>query len=205
MIINIRYHIFTITAIFAALGIGILIGSSIVGHEGIVEEQKKIIDNIGFEIKKLKDENLKLKGNLSELELKLASREKIERELLPLVLKNKLGKKEYYFFSENQLDQSFRDKLNSFFRAAGAGISFIDNEQKLKEVAANKTTGLSKLILWNMEEGEKELISRLEEEFGQDKILVYRNSDLLGLILTLLEEELNEGRQEDIGNNSSLQ
>ena len=41
MFMNLRYHIFTISAIFAALGIGILIGTCIIGDEGLLEEQQR--------------------------------------------------------------------------------------------------------------------------------------------------------------------
>ena len=41
--IDIRYHVATLAAIFIALGVGILIGSTLVGGDVLVEQQKKMI------------------------------------------------------------------------------------------------------------------------------------------------------------------
>src|SRR5690554_8050769 len=95
MIINFRYHIFTITAIFAALGLGILIGSSIIGHEGLVEEQEKLINNIANSIKQLSTENMQLKSELGIMKERVEYYSELEMNLLALIVEERLADREY--------------------------------------------------------------------------------------------------------------
>ena len=44
--IDIRYHIASIVAVFLALGLGVLIGSTIVGDDLLVDQQKKLLDRL---------------------------------------------------------------------------------------------------------------------------------------------------------------
>lgn len=41
MIIDIKYHIASLTAVFLALGIGIVIGTSMIGSDTITKQQKE--------------------------------------------------------------------------------------------------------------------------------------------------------------------
>lgn len=72
MILNLRYHIFTLMAIFLALGAGLLIGSTIVVKDSLLEEQQRLI-------RQLEKDFLDLRGANREL---LSQNEKIARELL---------------------------------------------------------------------------------------------------------------------------
>jgi len=45
-VIDIRYHVATLVAIFIALGVGILIGSTLVGGDVLIEQQKKMITQL---------------------------------------------------------------------------------------------------------------------------------------------------------------
>ena len=122
MILNFRYHIFTITAIFAALGLGMLIGSSIIGQEGLLEEQKKIINNISLDINRLRIENQELKKGKDQLEEELANRQNIERKYLSLILNNLLNDAEYYLVHD-QIKASLLNDVKEIFSAAEVKIS----------------------------------------------------------------------------------
>lgn len=95
MIINFRYHIFTITAIFAALGIGILIGSSIIGNEGLLEEQQRIVREISNDIDRMKDENTRLLKSISSLEANLDYK-KNRRATISFTLRGQNGRKKVF-------------------------------------------------------------------------------------------------------------
>ena len=60
LMMDIRYHIATLIAVFLALGIGILIGSTMVGSDVLSDQQKKIIDQLEeqFELLRQKEEGL---------------------------------------------------------------------------------------------------------------------------------------------------
>ena len=54
--IDLRYHIATIVALFLALAAGILIGSTIVGDDLLVEQQKKSIDRLEEQFLSLREQ-----------------------------------------------------------------------------------------------------------------------------------------------------
>ena len=53
--IDLKYHIVSIVAIFLALGMGILIGSSIVSNDVMVVQQQKIIDSLETQFSSLRE------------------------------------------------------------------------------------------------------------------------------------------------------
>ena len=53
--IDIRYHIVSIVAVFLALGMGILIGSTIVSNDVMIAQQQKIIDRLENQFSKLRE------------------------------------------------------------------------------------------------------------------------------------------------------
>ena len=57
---DIRYHIATLIAVFLALGVGILVGSTVVGSDVLNDQQKKMIDQLEkqFEVLRQKEEDL---------------------------------------------------------------------------------------------------------------------------------------------------
>ncbi len=190
MIVNFRYHVFTITAIFAALGLGILIGSSIIGTEGVVEEQKKIIEDIGVNLRRLRTENYQLEGNLKKLKSELDYRTELEQRFFSLTMNKMSGEERvYYLISDENLTGSFKDKLRNIFSGAGAEIKFPDSLQNLKE-----SNEFNKIILWRMDEKEEDLKIDPERVLRYNEIVPDYNltSNFMGLILAILESELDE-------------
>jgi hypothetical protein len=185
MIINFRYHIFTITAIFAALGLGILIGSSFIGHEGLIEEQKRIINNIGSDIKQLRTENNELKNNLSNLEKELTYHRNLERELIPLVVGNKLTDQQYLLVSTGNNDKGPVKEFSDLLKKAGVNIKIIDQIKKIGE----QETG--QVIFWNVNSGDQETFLELNEGFSE-KPIIYNRTDVAGLILRIVKEVENK-------------
>ncbi|AZR73510.1 hypothetical protein BBF96_09000 [Anoxybacter fermentans] len=68
MVIDIRYHLTTIIAIFLSLGIGILIGSAMIGDDGVVREQQKLIIQIEKDLKNLRNQNYQYRTKVISLE-----------------------------------------------------------------------------------------------------------------------------------------
>jgi len=58
--IDLKYHIVSIVAIFIALGMGILIGSTIVGNDVMVAQQQKIISSLERQFADLREHESKL-------------------------------------------------------------------------------------------------------------------------------------------------
>lgn len=68
MVIDLKYHLTTIIAIFLALGIGILVGSTMIGDDGIVREQQKLIVQIEDDLQILRNQNNLFKNKVTVLE-----------------------------------------------------------------------------------------------------------------------------------------
>ena len=57
MVMDLKYHIITIIALFITLTIGILIGSTIIGSDTIIEKQQNLINDLENDFKTLRKEN----------------------------------------------------------------------------------------------------------------------------------------------------
>lgn len=69
--VNHRYHLFTLMAIFFALGVGLLMGSTLVVRNTLLEEQKRLILNMEKDFQTLRQENQGLKAQTDTLLQKL--------------------------------------------------------------------------------------------------------------------------------------
>ncbi|SHG36776.1 Copper transport outer membrane protein, MctB [Thermosyntropha lipolytica DSM 11003] len=88
--VDIRYHIATIIAVFLALGLGILIGSTIKGDGILVDQQQKIIDRLENEFKVLRErENVLLKQNENKNRI-IENYENYSRTVMPFLVKDHL-------------------------------------------------------------------------------------------------------------------
>lgn len=88
--IDLRYHIATIVALFLALAAGILIGSTIVGDDLLVEQQKKSIDRLEEQFLSLREQEKVLsEANIFQTNM-LANYENYNQAMLPVLVKNRL-------------------------------------------------------------------------------------------------------------------
>jgi len=88
--IDLRYHIATIIALFLALAVGILIGSTIVGDDLLVEQQKNAIDRLEEQFLSLREqEKVLTEANIFQTTM-LANYENYNQALLPVLVKDRL-------------------------------------------------------------------------------------------------------------------
>lgn len=181
MIITFKQHLFTITAIFAALCLGILIGSTVVGEDGLLLEQRKIISGIRKEIDNVELEKSKLVDELSALESEFYTRVKIEEKIFSLALKDFLENKHYYLFYENlELDKI--NELQSLVRLMGGELSYIKEFDE--DFLVNQKIENPNLIKWNYN---KSLPERIKND--KTRLIEYQEDSTLGLIYTIIEDE----------------
>jgi len=88
--IDIRYHIATLVAVFLALGLGILIGSGLVNNDVISEQQAKITDQLKQEFEDLRGQKVELTAQNNYLNQTLKLHDEFNRELMPALIKNRL-------------------------------------------------------------------------------------------------------------------
>lgn len=89
--IDLRYHIASIIAVFLALAVGILIGSTIVGDDLLVDQQKKLIDRLEEQFYSLREqEKVLLEQNEFQANM-LANYENYSQAMLPALVKERLN------------------------------------------------------------------------------------------------------------------
>mgnify|MGYP006280339163 CR=1 FL=1 len=90
MVIDIRYHITTIIAVFLSLGIGILVGSTMIGDDGVIREQQKLIIQIEEDLKILRTQNNEYRAKVSNLETMMKEQDKFINQLFYEAISDKL-------------------------------------------------------------------------------------------------------------------
>jgi len=88
--IDLRYHIATVAALFLALGLGIFIGSTMISDGILVREQEQLIVSLEQEFDRLRDDNRFLKANVASLQESLNAYDELGREIFPLLVQSKL-------------------------------------------------------------------------------------------------------------------
>jgi len=89
-VIDLKYHITSIVAIFLALGLGVLIGSSIVGDNLLVDQQKKMIDRLEEQFYVLRDKEDKLEADNEYKANIIGNYENYSQTVLPLLVEDRL-------------------------------------------------------------------------------------------------------------------
>jgi len=123
MIINMRYYLVTIAAIFLALGIGIFIGFSLDGQEIFMEQQQNLISDLELKFGELKNENIALNGIIDEKEDELLLYRNFINQMFPRLVEDKL--KGLNIAIVESSDQSINTGLITSLKKAGASISSI--------------------------------------------------------------------------------
>lgn len=88
--IDLRYHIASLVGIFLALGLGILIGSTIVGDNLLVDQQKKMIDRLEQQFYSLRERENDLVETNNYKDQIIANYENYSQALLPPLVKEHL-------------------------------------------------------------------------------------------------------------------
>lgn len=90
MIIDLKYHITSLAAVFLALAIGVVTGTVMLGNDTIVWQQEKMTDSLESEISNLRDNNLQLRKKTEELDRQMLLSTRFEQSVLPQLIADKL-------------------------------------------------------------------------------------------------------------------
>ncbi|KJS87455.1 MAG: hypothetical protein JM58_04215 [Peptococcaceae bacterium BICA1-8] len=185
MIIDIRYHVASLVAIFIALALGILIGSTLVGQdfmENMAKEQNIWIGKLEQDYLSLKNETETLRGELVQKQNQLNYYQSFAVKIKPFLLTGKLqGKK----FAIIELDQNgpFQDVVSTLEQSGAKIVSSTRLKFSEKTIADYNMTllteDLSKLIL----NGERTELTDLMEETDIIKSIGTYGDLLDGIIL----------------------
>ncbi|MDI6870041.1 MAG: copper transporter [Bacillota bacterium] len=125
MIIDIRYHIVSLVAVFLALGLGILIGTAALGERVLVQEQNRLIERLESDVTRLTNERRDLQRELSQERAALRQADRFGREVLPYLVADRLYGKQVAVIRLSPAPESRPgvDELQAVLRRAGAEVT----------------------------------------------------------------------------------
>lgn len=160
MIIDIKYHIASLVAVFLALGIGILVGSAVLGNnvnDAIMKQQRQMVDDLNKNFDQMRKDNIAAQEEISNYKSSLNISKQFEEQLLPVLVDNKLNGKNVAIIETN--NYGFHEDWINTLKMAGAKVTSITtvldgfnlkNEGVRKEIAEklavsnNSETSLTK-------------------------------------------------------------
>lgn len=115
--IDMRYHVISLVAVFLALGIGILLGTTLV-ERGLVAEQKAQISSLRKTFDELKDANGTLRNQLDAYS-------RYADESRPYMITNMLPGKPFAILTSKKLDENAVARITDGIVAAGGSVPAI--------------------------------------------------------------------------------
>ncbi|MGE5398103.1 MAG: copper transporter, partial [Chitinophagales bacterium] len=88
--VDIRYHIATLVGLFLALAVGILIGSTLVGSDVLVQQQKKMIARLEEQFSGLREQQEVIQNENQFLKSMNQHYEEYSQTVSPSIIKNRL-------------------------------------------------------------------------------------------------------------------
>lgn len=91
--LNLKYHIVSLVAVFCALGIGIFVGSNLVGDDILVEQQKQVVSKLEQEFNLLREQNKSTQDELAVFRNTTDDYRLYCEQTFPLLVSGKLRQK----------------------------------------------------------------------------------------------------------------
>jgi len=88
---DLRYHITTLVAIFLALAIGILVGTTMVSDQLLVEQQKQMIDRLEDDFVALREQNRESKEEMAVFQTATDNYQQFADKVYPLIVSGRLA------------------------------------------------------------------------------------------------------------------
>jgi hypothetical protein len=119
MFMDIRYHIITLVAVFLMLGLGILIGTTMVGSDAILKQQGQIAERLEKQFNAVRSENEKIRQRIEQVEAENSILRTFAEEIVPFATAGRLQGLRIGFFEVG--GPAPQDLLNEL-RTAGAEV-----------------------------------------------------------------------------------
>jgi hypothetical protein len=179
MIIDLRYHIVSLVAVFLALGIGILVGGSILGVDTLASQQELIAERLENHLNELREENRAVRAELALLENEISIYAQFHKDILPLLVAGRLEGKQVAIVEINT--QPLEHNLVSLMETAGAhvvsvttipnGLDPVGHEKELLALGAWPQASLDQLpsllagaVAQSIVEGQTPLVAYLVDK-----------------------------------------
>ncbi len=123
MIIDYKYHIASLVAVFLALGIGILIGSTMLGNDALIEYQKQVTDRLEEQLQSLRESNEAIQARAAALEMDSNIHKQFEQEVLPALVSGRLDGKKFGIIELN--GYGFPPEITKIIENAGGQVASV--------------------------------------------------------------------------------
>jgi hypothetical protein len=124
MIIDLRYHVVSLVAVFLALGLGIIVGINFGKNENLGVDQQ--IDRLEQTYQKIREDQKILQTSLQAKETMLQSAEEFQKAILPnLILNRLLGKRIAIIRTNDAVDFKYTKNLVDLLKQAGAEVTSV--------------------------------------------------------------------------------
>ncbi len=145
MIIDLKYHIASLIAVFLALGIGILVGTAVLGNDVndvIVQQQKQMVEKLNRDFEQIRKENKAAQDEIAAYKTSLNISKDFEKQILPLLVTSRLNGKQIAIIETNSY--GFHEDWINTLKLAGAKVTSVTtvlegfelkNETTRKEIA----------------------------------------------------------------------
>lgn len=127
VIVDMRYHLGSLVAVFLALGLGIIIGITLNSDGRLVNEQAALLDAIEAQLTQLKSEKVRLEQDVLQAATDTAFYREFTEALLPSLITNKLAGRNVAVVA---LSGNMGDKVAATLKEAGAQVSILLSEKE---------------------------------------------------------------------------
>lgn len=121
MILDIRYYIITLTAIFISIAIGVLIGFNMNGQELLLEQQRQLAENLESRFDELQFENSNLKDAIEAMKIEKKYTEEFMEKAYYTIINNQLINQNIAIIQTTE--HFYYDHIIQTLKDAGAIIS----------------------------------------------------------------------------------
>jgi hypothetical protein len=185
-VISLRYHIVSLVAVFLALALGIVVGSTVL-REGTVSVLRATSEQVRQNNESYREENLALKQEQARLQDFAAT-------VLPDLVRGRLKDRHVVLLDTDKVDGGVRDRVTQVLEAAGAEVDarVTFNAGRLALATTNDREALGRLLPGanTADPGalRTDLVRRVAERLGAPKALPSQDPDRKNDMLTSLDD-----------------
>lgn len=115
-----KYHVTSLVAVFLALGIGIVVGSMVVGEKAVLDQQRSMLAKLEGDLAALREANVRLRGEAEEARREVEETRAVAGRVLPALVAGRLEGVNVVVVTDGQ---AAGDGLLKMLAQAGARVS----------------------------------------------------------------------------------
>lgn len=169
MIVDLRYHVVSIVAVFFALGLGIIIGASL-GHSANAQLENQL-ERLEVTYDKIREDQKSLQVSLEAKNNEIEIANQFQKAIIPNLIVNRLlGKRIAIIRTNSSVDFKYAKKLVGLLRQAGAEVTSV--------------TSITKTFNISDQQFRTELLDAFDLPSADDKtVIASLNSRLIQILL----------------------